>query len=83
MAVIEFTKDDVGKPVVDSRGERVGRIVETRGGTAFVDPDPNVVETIRSKLGWEDADADAYELHGDDVKESTDDEIRLSPLDSR
>lgn len=80
MAVIEFTKDDVGKPVVDSSGERVGRIVDTRGGTAYVDPNPDVVDTVKSKLGWSDADEENYELNGDDVKEVTDEVVRLDQL---
>lgn len=80
MAVIEFTKDDVGKPIVDTSGEHVGRIVDTRGGTAYVDSDPDVVETVKSKLGWSDADEKDYELNGDDVKEVTDEEVRLNQL---
>lgn len=80
MAVIEFTKDDMEKPVVDSNGERVGRVVDTRGGTAYVDPDPDVVDTIKSKLGWSDRDEETYALHGDNVKEVTDNEIRLNSL---
>lgn len=68
MAVIGFTKEDVGKPVVDTKGERVGRIVDTRGETAYVDPDPDVVDTIKSKLGWTDTDEENYELDGNDVK---------------
>lgn len=80
MAVIEFTKDDVGKPVVDASGERVGRIVDIAGDTAYADPDPDVVDTIKSKLGWSDLDEETYALNGDDVKEVTDDEIRLSVL---
>lgn len=62
MAVIEFTKDDVGKAVIASSGERVGQIVEARGGTAYVDPDPDVVDTIKSKLGWSDMDGETYSL---------------------
>ena len=80
MAVIEFTKDDVGKPVITGSEERVGRIVETRGGTAYVDPDPDVVDTIRSKLGWSDTDEETYPLNGDDVTEVTDDEVRLGQV---
>lgn len=80
MAVIEFTKDDVGKSVIAGGKERIGRIVETRGGTAYVDPDPDVADTIRSELGWSDVDEETYPLNGDDVTEVTDDEVRLGSL---
>lgn len=85
MAVIEFTKDDVGKAVLDADGNQVGRIVDTEGGTGFVEPDPNVVETIRSKLGWEDRDRDEgeYRLDGDDVTAVTDDTVRLAPMETK
>lgn len=80
MAVIEFTKDDVGKSVVAAGGGRVGRIVDTRGGTAYVDPEPDVVDTISAKLGWSDADEETYELNGNHVEEVTDDEVRLAAI---
>lgn len=80
MAVIEFTKDDVGKSVVDTNGTQVGRIVDTRGGAAYVDPDPDAVDTIKSKLGWNETDDETYEINGKDVEEATDKEVRLNPL---
>lgn len=80
MAVIEFTKEDVGKSVIDASGERVGRIVDTRGGAAYVDPDPDIVDNIKSKLGWRDGDEETYELEGINVEEVTDDRVHLNPL---
>ena len=84
MAVFEFTKEDVGKVVVNAQGEEVGRIVDTQGGNAYVDPDPNVTETIRAKLGWSDSDDDTYPLTGNGVDEPvvkvTEDEVHLKSL---
>ena len=80
MAVIEFTKEDVGKSVVDANGEQVGQIMDTRGGAAYVDPDPDIVDTIESKLGWGDVDKETYELKGLNVEEVTDDKVHLTPL---
>ena len=71
-----FTDGDEGKPVVNADGEQVGRIHEVRAGDAYVDPDPGVTDTIKSKLGWGDADEETYRLEEDRV-ESIGDEVRL------
>ncbi|MFC6726245.1 PRC-barrel domain containing protein [Halobium palmae] len=81
MAVnIDFSDADEGKKVVDARGETVGRVIEVRHGTAYVDPDPSLGDTITSKLGWADTDGDEYPLQKATVAEITDDEVRLSGL---
>jgi len=75
----QFTEDDEGKEVIQS-GNAVGRIVEVEGGSAYVDPDPSLTDTIMSKLGWNEDKAtssDTYPLHDDSVAEVTDDEVRL------
>ncbi len=83
MAVIEFTKEDVGKSVVDARGERVGRIVDTQGGAAYVEPDPGLLDEVKSYLGWRDGMEDNQELLGKYVEEVTADEVRLYGEDAR
>jgi len=70
--------DDQGKPIVDSNGEKIGIVSEVRAGTAYVDPDPGVTDTVMSKLGWGDSDEDDYPLPGSEIAVVTDDEIRLS-----
>lgn len=81
MATVEFTKDDVGKTVVDANGNPVGKIVDTQGGDAYVDPDPNIIDTVRANLGWDHRDDDDYILTGNGTDEHveavTDDEVRL------
>ncbi|WP_435361015.1 PRC-barrel domain containing protein [Haloarchaeobius sp. DFWS5] len=74
---ISFSEKDEGKRVVNAEGETVGRIVDVRHGTAYVDPDPSVFDTIKSKLGWGDVDEDTYPLQKADVATVTDDEVRL------
>lgn len=70
------TDDDEGKKVV--RGtDTVGRVVDVEHGTAYVDPDPGLTDTVKSKLGWGDADEDTYPLQDETIEEITDDEIRL------
>jgi hypothetical protein len=72
------TDDDEGKEVV--RGtDTVGRVVEVSHGTAHVDPDPGLTETVLSKLGWADRDEDTYPLQEEAIDHVADDEIRLKP----
>jgi hypothetical protein len=71
------TEDDEGKQVVNTRGEKVGMVSEVRDGTAYVNPDPGITDSIRSRLGWGDADQDDYRLDRDRIATVTDDEIRL------
>lgn len=80
MATVSFDGDDVGKPVVNQNGEQIGRVVEIRHGAAYVDPNPGAFDTIKSKLGWEDADEESYPLQDGQVAMITDDEILLGEL---
>ena len=52
--------------------------VDVEHGTAYVDPDPGITETVMSKLGWADRDEDTYPLQEESIETITDDEIRLS-----
>jgi hypothetical protein len=77
MAKIEYSDEDEGKKVINAHGDEIGRITEVRGHTAHVDPDPGLMDTMRSKLGWGDADSDTYTLEDEDVTEITDDEVHI------
>lgn len=72
-----FTDDDVGKTVLNSDGTEVGTVMEVHGDTAHVDMDAGITDQIKAKLGWGEADEDAYPLEHDRVETITDDEIRL------
>lgn len=74
---IDITDDEEGKPVVGPDGEKVGRVIDVEHGTAYVEPDPGITDTVMSKLGWADADEDSYPLQEQAVERVTDDEIRL------
>ena len=74
---VNITADDEGKPVVGADGEQVGRIVDVEHGTAYVEADPGLTDTIKAKLGWADADEDTYPLQEQSVEKVTDDEIKL------
>lgn len=77
MASMNLTEDDKGKRVVNSNGQEIGMVSEVRHGAAYVDPDPELTDTIRSKLGWTDVDQEDFSLQSDRIATVTDDEIRL------
>lgn len=72
-----LTDDAVGKTVVDAQNEEVGMVTAVEHGTAQIEPDPGLTDTIKAKLGWEDADQEAFPLQEDAIASVTDDEIRL------
>ncbi|MFC4988725.1 hypothetical protein [Saliphagus infecundisoli] len=72
-----FTDDDVGKTVVNASGDEIGIVSAIEHGTARVEPDPGITDTIRAKLGWEDTNEETYPLQDHAVSRVTDDEVRL------
>jgi hypothetical protein len=76
MRTIQLT-DDVGKTVVDGDGDEVGIVSAVEHGTAYVDPDPGITTKLKTTLGWEETDDDAYPLQESAVETVTDDQIRL------
>ena len=72
------TEDDEGKRVVDTEGEPIGMIEAVSGGKAYVDPEPGLVEQIKSLLGWEDADEEDYAIDEENIERVTDDEVEIS-----
>lgn len=72
------TEDDEGKPVVAPQGDSVGMIEEVSGGKAYVNPEPGLVDRIRSKLGWGTSDEEDYTLDEENIERITDDEVELS-----
>jgi len=73
-----LTEDDEGKDVVNSTGDKIGRVVNVEYGKAHVDPDPGLTDTIRSKLGWGNDSEEDYVLNTSSVETISDDEIRLN-----
>lgn len=73
-----FSEDVEGKKVVHG-DETVGRVVDVRQGTAYVDPDPGITETIMSKLSWGDqaSDEETYPLQVESVATVEDDVVTL------
>lgn len=73
-----ITDDDEGKAVVDSGGRKIGMVTEVKSGVAYVNADPGLTDSIRSKLGWGNADDDDYALEENRIHTITDDEVRLT-----
>lgn len=73
-----LTTADEGKDVVNATGDTIGRVVEVQHGTAHVDPDPGLTDSIMSKLGWAESDEETYQLDGSAIETVKDDEIRIS-----
>jgi len=74
---IDITESDEGKKVIGADGDEVGRVVEVSHGTAHVEPDPDISDTIMTKLGWGSRGEDTYPLQEERIESVTDDEIRL------
>ena len=73
-----LTESDQGKQVKNADGKTVGRVIEVKNNRAHVEPDPDLTDTIRSKLGWGGSDEDTYRLDSSHIDTVTGDEIRLN-----
>ncbi|ELY94042.1 MULTISPECIES: hypothetical protein [Natrialba] len=72
-----LTAADKGKRVLNIDGTEVGRIVAVEDGRGYVDPEPTITKTIKSKLGWGDITESAHPLDEGSIEEITDDAVRL------
>lgn len=78
MAPPTLTEDDTGKPVINAAGDQIGIVTQVEDGTAHVDPNPDTIVKMKSKLGWGDAtDGVTYELPRSEVATVRDGEIHL------
>lgn len=77
MTAIEFDEDDIGKEVVHG-SETVGRVVNVEHGTAYVEADPDLTDTLKTKLGWSAETAESVPIQDEAVSTVTDDEVLLS-----
>ncbi|MDF9746231.1 hypothetical protein [Natrinema salsiterrestre] len=77
-----FSNADVGKPVENETGEVFGRIIETRGDTVSVEPNPGVIASVKAALGWKRTHDETLVIHEDAIETVSDDTVRLeSDLD--
>ncbi len=72
-----LTEDDIGKSVVDADGVSVGTISSVEEGTAYVEPDRDTYEKVKSKLDWGDEQRDAYPINSREIAKVSDEEVRI------
>lgn len=72
-----FTDDDVGKKVVNANDDEIGIVAAVEHGTAHVEPDPGMFDSIKAKLGWEGSSEETYPLQEEAVADVTSDHVRL------
>jgi hypothetical protein len=72
-----ISKSDEGKEVRDANGELLGLVTEIDGEQAYIDPDPDLIDGIRTLVNQGDADEDALSVHEEAIDEVTDDAIHL------
>jgi sporulation protein YlmC with PRC-barrel domain len=74
----KLNESDEGKRVINNSGDKVGRLVDVESGVGYVDPDPGVTDTVKSKLGWMDkTETDSFRLDATRVSNITENKIRL------
>lgn len=78
-----FTDDDTGKTVRTPDGATVGQVATVEEGTAYVETDPGILDSVKAALGWEGDRDGAVAVEPDEVAEVTDDTVRLSTTDLR
>jgi hypothetical protein len=72
------TDRDVGKPIVDGDGNRIGRVAGVTGNRIEVEPDPGTLDRIASRFGWDDRTDDTHRIDADAVRRVTDGEVILA-----
>ena len=72
-----ITQDEEGKPVVDADGNDIGVIAAVQGGTAHVNIDPGLAETVKAQLGWDEASGDTYPIQPEMIASISTNEVQL------
>lgn len=78
---IALTKDDEGKRVIESDGSDVGMVTKIRHGTAHVEAEPDVVETLQTELDAGGSDENTYAVSEEDIERIDDETVVLRTRD--
>lgn len=76
-----LTEEDVGKRVETTAGTRVGTVAAINGETVYVEIDPRARDSIKAAFGWQRDRDDVVPIAGEDVREVTDEAVRVEPPD--
>ncbi|WP_276301064.1 hypothetical protein [Halorussus lipolyticus] len=79
---VTLDDDDVGKDVVDANDEKVGVVTEVDedANRLYVDPNPGLAQRVKTRLGWEGHDDDAYSVEPDRISKIDDDYVHLRSM---
>ena len=72
-----FTEDDIGKSVENAVGDEIGVITDVDRETAYVDPEPGMINTIKAVFDWEGSADETVPLADDAVKNITADTVQI------
>jgi sporulation protein YlmC with PRC-barrel domain len=74
-----LSTEDEGKFLMDIEGEQIGIVTEVDPDAqiAYVEPDPDLAESIVQGFGFGDSDEDDIEVPADTVETVTDTELRV------
>lgn len=75
--VSDITEKHEGIAVFNGDEQRIGIVASVENGTAYVNPDPNIIEEFKTKLGWGNSDQETHPLSEEQIETITDDEIIL------
>jgi hypothetical protein len=75
--VRNFEADDKGKRVVTADGDMVGTVERVSGSSAHIEPENDLSQSVRRRLGWSEEGEETYRLRKSKVDSITDDEIQL------
>ncbi|HET7323563.1 MAG TPA: PRC-barrel domain containing protein [Halococcus sp.] len=73
----EITEEHEGVSVFNAEKRRIGIVASVENGTAYVNPDPSIVEEFGAKLGWETGEQETHPLDAEQIATVADDEIIL------
>ena len=72
--------DDEGKKVVDHTGTKIGRLLEVDNDRLWVDPNPSLLATFKSKMGVGRRTDSSYTVDASDVDIITLDAVQVDSL---
>lgn len=72
-----LTRSDEGKRVVGPDGNKLGIIEAVDDRVAYVNPPPNLLGRVKTKLGWDDGYRQSYPLDTHKIETVTDEAVRL------
>lgn len=74
----EISGTHVGNPVVDDSGQEIAIIRDVKNGDPFVEPMPDLDDTLRTALGWGGDDQELCRLDGSHIDTVRSGSVRIT-----